>query len=85
VSVLALPPPMLTPPSERAPGKTSITFWPSRFTCSSTSARAPWPRPTIVITAATPMMTPSAVSIVRIMLRRSARTEMTGIAVHFTA
>jgi hypothetical protein len=26
VSVFALPPPMLTPPSERAPGKTSTTF-----------------------------------------------------------
>ena len=49
-----------------------MTLVPADLTCSSIVAWAPRPRATIVITAATPMIMPSMVSTVRILLRLSA-------------
>ena len=45
----------------------------------SIDARAPLPIATMTITAATPMIRPSAVSAVRIALRRSARTAIQSV------
>src|SRR5437764_1154156 len=58
------------------PEKIRITFCPRLAICASTCAFAPFPMPTIAMTAATPMMIPSAVSTERILFRRSARRAM---------
>src|SRR5213593_1809125 len=50
-----------------------MTFWPRLATCASTCARAPLPMPTMVITAPTPMMMPSAVNPERILFLFNAR------------
>ena len=62
------------PPLEKLPGMTVMRFWPSEATCASTWTLAPLPMLTMVMTAATPMIMPSAVSIERIVLRRRARS-----------
>ena len=49
-----------------------IRLVPAALTCSSIVACAPLPSATIVMTAPTPMIMPSIVSIVRILLRLSA-------------
>src|SRR5205823_7755732 len=56
-----------------------MMFWPSAATWASTWALAPLPMLTMVMTAPTPMMMPSAVRIDRMVLRRRARraTRMT--------
>ncbi len=53
---------------------TVTTFGPALRICCSIDVRAPVPIATMTITAATPMIMPSAVSAVRIALRRSAFT-----------
>ena len=50
---------------------------PAALTCSSIVVCAPRPSATIVITAPTPMIIPSIVSMVRILLRLSAFNAMT--------
>ena len=72
VSVGRLPEPKLTPLLAAAPGKMirllapmlAIVFWMAVF--------EPWPMPVMAMTAATPMITPSAVSAERILFRRKA-------------
>src|SRR5687767_11190977 len=72
VIVVELPWPILTPPVEKLPAFTMIMLVPADFTRSSMVVRAPVPRPTIVMTAPTPMIIPSIVRTVRILLRFSA-------------
>src|SRR5919108_2420149 len=72
ISVLALPCPMRTPPCMKLPAETMIRFVPADWICASIEVCAPVPSATIVITAATPMIIPSIVSAVRILLRPSA-------------
>jgi hypothetical protein len=72
VSVLALPWPMRTPPCWKLPALTMIMFVPADWICVSIDDCAPVPSATIVITAETPMIMPSMVSAVRILLRASA-------------
>ena len=69
VSVGAPPMPMLTPPRRKLPARTRIMLAPAAWICVSISSWAPRPRPTIVMTAATPMIMPSMVSAVRSLLR----------------
>ena len=66
------PIPMLMPPRLELPARTVIMFVPADWIWVSISCCAPWPRPTIVMTAATPMIIPSIVRLVRILLRPSA-------------
>ena len=51
---------------------TMIMFVPADWICASIDVCAPVPSATIVMTAATPMIMPSIVSAVRILLRLSA-------------
>ena len=73
VRVNEKPKPLRMPPWLKLPGKTVMMFWPSEATWASTWALAPLPMLTIVMTAPTPMMMPSAVRIDRMVLRRRAR------------
>src|SRR5437867_10153955 len=72
VSVLALPWPCRTPPCVKLPADTMIMFVTADWICASIEVCAPVPSATIVMTAATPMIIPSIVSAVRILLRPSA-------------
>jgi len=72
-NVPAPPQPVRMPLDVVLPEKMRITFCPRLAICASTCALAPLPMPTIAITAATPIMIPSAVSTERILFRRSAR------------
>src|SRR4029450_6708204 len=72
VSVLALPWPWRTPPCEKFPAETMIMFVPADWIWASIEVCAPVPSATIVMTAPTPMIMPSIVSAVRILLRLSA-------------
>src|SRR6186997_3093984 len=72
VSELALPWPMRTPPCWKLPALTMIMLVPADWICVSIDDCAPVPSATIVITADTPMIMPSMVSAVRILLRASA-------------
>src|SRR6185295_14502985 len=74
VSVLALPWPWRTPPCVKLPALTMIMLVPADWIWLSIELCAPVPSATIVITAATPMIIPSMVSAVRILLRLSAFT-----------
>ncbi len=76
VSVGSEPAPTLTPPAVFAPDDTISTLVPIAVNACSTRALAPSPIATIAITAATPMMMPSAVRNERSRLRRSARSAM---------
>ena len=84
VSVGSDPAPALAPPDVFAPDDTISTLVPIDANACSTRARAPSPIATIAITAATPMMMPSAVSSDRSLLRSSARsaTRMTSARPH---
>ena len=77
VSVVAEPNPLAmfidSPPRVKLPALTRMMFVPADRSDRSTEARAPLPSATIAMTAATPMMTPSMVSTVRMRLRPSAR------------
>jgi hypothetical protein len=64
-----MPPPCRTPPWVKFPALMVMRFVPAALTCSSIVDWAPLPIATIVITAPTPMIMPSIVSIVRILLR----------------
>jgi hypothetical protein len=57
---------------------------PADSTSSSTDGCAPFPRATIVITTATPMIIPRIVRKVRSVWRRNARTPMTTLLITFT-
>src|SRR6186997_1882496 len=72
VSELALPWPMRTPPCWKLPALTMIMLVPADWICVSIDDCAPVPSATIVITADTPMIMPSMVRAVRILLRPSA-------------
>ena len=63
---------MRTPPVEKLPALTMIMLVPADLTRSSMVVRAPVPSATIVMTAPTPMIIPSIVRMVRILLRLSA-------------
>ena len=67
-----MPWPWRTPPCEKLPALMLIMLVPADFTWSSIVACAPRPSATIVMTAPTPMIMPSIVSTVRILLRLSA-------------
>src|SRR5262245_59980257 len=71
---------MRTPPEVTDPGSSMIKFEPSDLICSSTRACAPAPTAIIVITAATPMMMPSMVSVLRSLFTRRARSAMRMLA-----
>ena len=73
VSVGSVPAPALAPPAVLAPDETMRTLVPIEAKACSTRARAPSPIATMAMTAATPMMIPSAVRNERSLLRRSAR------------
>ena len=64
---------MLSPPRVKLPALTWMMLVPADFSDVSTEPRAPDPSATIAITAATPITTPSMVSVVRKRLRLSAR------------
>lgn len=83
VSVLRLPEPSRTPLLVTAPGITIIRFEPRLFSCSATFSLAPSPTASIVITAATPMMMPSAVSALRSLLARSERNAERAVSSRF--
>ena len=63
---------MRTPPCWKLPALTMIMLVPAAWICVSIDDCAPVPSATIVITADTPMIMPSIVSAVRILLRASA-------------
>jgi hypothetical protein len=79
VSVVAIPPPWRTPPCEKLPAITVIMLVPAALTCASMVLWAPLPSATIVMTAPTPMIIPSIVSIVRILFRESAFNAITRV------
>ena len=54
------------------PGETMSRLLPSALICCAPGACAPWPRPTVSITAAMPIRMPSTVSVERIRCARSA-------------
>jgi hypothetical protein len=58
------------------PAETMIMLVPADWICASIEVCAPVPSATMVMTAATPMIIPSIVSAVRILLRLSAFTAM---------
>jgi hypothetical protein len=72
IRVVDCPCPMRTPPCEKLPALTIIMLVPADFTRSSIVVLAPVPSATIVMTAPTPMIIPSIVRMVRILLRLSA-------------
>src|SRR5688572_20523851 len=78
----AAPDPPRTPPIVKLPAEMVTMFVPPALICASICACAPVPSATSVITAETPMIMPSIVSAVRILLRASAfraiRVVMTG-------
>src|SRR5215208_350803 len=78
LSVVVAPCPPRTGPKP-APAFTLTMFVPAVLIWFSIDVRAPVPIATITMTAATPMIMPSAVSAVRIPLRRSARTAMANV------
>ncbi len=79
VSEVAIPWPWRTPPDMKLPALTLIRLVPADLTCSSIVAWAPRPSATIVITAPTPMIIPSIVRMVRILLRLSAFSAMRSV------
>src|SRR5438105_2622867 len=68
VRLARVPAPARTPPLWLEPGSIVSTSVPSPWKRAVTWALAPWPRPTMAITAATPMMIPSVVSTLRPLL-----------------
>src|SRR5208283_1564573 len=72
VSVGRLPAPKLTPPLVAAPGMTRMLLAPMLAIDFCTAAFEPSLSSDMAITAATPMITPRAVSAERILFRRSA-------------
>src|SRR5512146_2873835 len=64
---------MRMPPRFTEPEATKSTLEPMAAIWSCTCRCAPWPTPTIAMTAATPMMMPSMVRLERILFRASAR------------
>ena len=71
-----VPKPSRTPVVATLPGRMRMRLDPSARICSATRAWAPAPTETMAMTAPTPMMMPSIVSMLRIMLTRSERTAM---------
>ncbi|MNC94828.1 hypothetical protein D3C83_117860 [compost metagenome] len=63
----------------KLPALTWMMLVPADFNDVSTEPRAPEPSATIAITAATPMITPSIVRVVRRRLRLSARTAIAAL------
>jgi hypothetical protein len=76
VSVGRLPKPPDTPPMDVEPERTMSMLVPMAAKTPETRAFAPSPTATIEMTDATPMMTPSAVRKLRVLLRISAETAM---------
>ena len=75
VSVETVPPPPRKPPLVVDElGVTMIMFEPSELICEVICACAPWPRPTVSMTAAMPIRMPSMVSSERIRRALSAET-----------
>ena len=72
VSVLVPPVPVRTPFLLTPPASTQTTLAPILAIASRIFVDAPSPIATVQMTALTPMITPSIVSIVRIVLRRNA-------------
>ena len=68
----AVPAPPCERPDRDEPGETVSILVPRRLMLRSTSWRAPLPIADMTITEATPMITPSAVSRLRMALRRIA-------------
>ena len=58
------------------PGRTMRRLLPRLEICCFTASVAPWPSVTMVMTAETPMMTPSTVRKARVRLRRISRRAM---------
>src|SRR6267142_7173249 len=79
VSVVTAPCPWRTGPKPPEPALTITMFEPALRIWFWIDALAPVPIATITITAATPMIMPSAVSAVRIAFRRSALTATTNV------
>ena len=79
VSVITLPLPNVTPPLEAVPGCTSSMLAPMLAMVCLTAVEEPCPISTMAMTAATPMMMPSVVSVERMTLRRSALTAMMNV------
>ena len=75
--------PRRTPACDTPPGSTSMMFDPSPFICSCTRCVAPLPTATMVMTAATPMMMPSIVSMERRVLAASACSALRNAASEF--
>src|SRR5215472_11367887 len=71
--VFVAPHPSLRPPKLTEPELTKSMLEPRFAICCCMVWSAPWPMPTMAITAPTPMMMPSMVNSVRILLRASAR------------
>ena len=77
------PEPSRTPPEVKLPERMMMRLEPRLLIWSSTRACAPAPTATIVITAPTPMMMPSIVSIERSLLTRSASSATLSVARKF--
>src|SRR5262245_63875329 len=71
---------MRTPPEVTEPGSSRIRLVPRPLICSSTRACAPAPTASMVITAGTPLMMPSMVSVLRSLFTRRARRAMRMLA-----
>ncbi len=74
ISGRPVPAPPEKPPRVEAPGTTISIAEPIDAICAAMSLRAPSPMTTVVISAATPIITPSAVSVERKRLRIRARS-----------
>jgi hypothetical protein len=72
VSVLPVPAPPAIPPARAAPGEIVSTFVPNPDNEAVTVVCEPCPSPTMAMTAATPIMIPSAVRAARALFARSA-------------
>ena len=84
VNELMLPAPPLRPPMRLVPPHTSMRLLPRLAMVLSSSAWVPWPTETMMITAAMPMITPSAVSTLRIQLPRTANIAISAMSVNPT-
>src|SRR2546423_1299049 len=73
--------PRCTPPLLMVPAPTYSRLEPMAAMRCCTCCCAPWPSATMAITAATPMMMPSIVSVERILLRASARSAIRIVAI----
>src|SRR5262249_15077066 len=80
IIVVVDPEPLRTPPWFCEPANTNSMLFPRLAICDCIEAEAPWPTPTIAMTAPTPQIMPSIVSTDLILLRANARNATLNVA-----